>query len=175
LLAAFELLRERPFADFAIDVVARRAGVGKATIYRWWPSHGELAVDAFFAHTVEALRFPSVGTARENFIEQVLQLRALLAGPTGAALWAMISGARSDPTLGRALFERWVLPRKRWGEERMARAIAEGECSLKLDVDAALDLLYGPLYARLMMRGKAPSERETRACLELAASAIFRR
>jgi AcrR family transcriptional regulator len=175
LLAAFELLRERPFADFAIDAVARRAGVGKATIYRWWPSHGELAVDAFFAHTVEALRFPRVGTARENFVDQVLQLRALLAGPTGAALWAMISGARSDPTLGRALFERWVLPRKRWGEERMARAIAEGECAPKLDVDAALDLLYGPLYARLMMQGKAPSERETRACLELAANAIFRR
>jgi AcrR family transcriptional regulator len=175
LLAAFELLRERPFAEFAIDAVARRAGVGKATIYRWWASHGELAVDAFFAHTVEALRFPTAGTARENFIEQVQQLRALLAGPTGGALWAMIGGARSDSALGRALLERWVVPRKRWGEERMARAIADGECLTDLDVDAALDLLYGPLYARLMMYGKVPSERETRAYLDLAAHSIFRR
>jgi AcrR family transcriptional regulator len=173
LLAAFEVLRERPFADFAIEAVARRAGVGKATIYRWWASHAELAVDAFFAHTVEALRFPTSGSARENFIDQVLRLRALLAGPTGAALWAMISGARSDPALERALFERWVLPRKRWGEERMARAIAEGECPTDLNVDGALDILYGPLYSRLMMRGKVPSERETRAYLDIAARAIF--
>jgi hypothetical protein len=57
----------------------------------------------------------------------------------------------------------------------MARAIAEGECAPNLDVDAALDLLCGPLYARLMMHGKAPSERETRAYLELVARAIFRR
>ncbi len=119
----------------------------------------ELAVDAFFAHTVEALRFPSCGTARENFIDQVLELRALLAGPRGAALWAMISGARSDPNL----------PRKRWGGAHGAR----DRRGRVLDVDAALDLLYGPLYALDDAR-RSPTERETRACLELAASAIFR-
>ena len=131
-------------------------------------------MDAFFAHTVDALKFPGSGTARDNFVDQVLELRKLLAGPTGAALWAMISGARTDPSLGRAILERWVLPRKRWGHDRMARAVAEGECVPNLDVDAALDLLYGPLYARLMMFGKVPSERETRAYLDLSVRSIFR-
>jgi len=101
------------------------------------------------------------------------QLRAVLAGPTGDALWGMISGARSDPSLGRALFERWVLPRKRWGEERMERAVADGESAPDLNVGAALDAPYGPLYARLMMYGQVPSEQETRAYLELVARAIF--
>jgi len=56
--------------------------------------------------------------------------------------------------------------------DELPRAIAEGECVADLDIDAALHLLYGPLYSRLLMFGRAPTERQTRAFVELAAKAL---
>jgi hypothetical protein len=85
----------------------------------------------------------------------------------------MINGARSEPAMQRAIAQRWVIPRKKWGEERLLRAAADGEATGELDISAALDLLYGPLYARLLMRGSVPTEDETRAHFALICRAIF--
>ncbi|MBC7792146.1 MAG: TetR/AcrR family transcriptional regulator C-terminal ligand-binding domain-containing protein, partial [Clostridia bacterium] len=136
-------------------------------------SKAELAVEAFFTETNLALRFPETGSAREDFTLQVLQLAKLLRGQLGTAFAAMIAGARSDPSLGRAIAERWVAPRKRWGIERLERACSEGHCRAGLNIEAALDVLYGPLYARLLMSLDAPSDAKVRGYLELAMTAIF--
>lgn len=131
-------------AGLAIEHVAARAGVGKATIYRWWPDRAALAVDAFFTATQDALAFPDTGSVREDFRQQVGQLGALLRTPAGTAMAAMAGGARHDPALGRALAERWIAPRKRWGVERMHRAIATGECPA--------DLTWMPRWVRSTRR-----------------------
>jgi AcrR family transcriptional regulator len=171
--AAFVELRERGFESFAIETVAGRAGVGKATIYRWWVSRAALAVESFFTHTETELRFPDLGSARADFAQQILQLGALLRSPVGGVLLAMMIGAKSDPELAKAFVTRWVLPRKAWGVKRLQRAMAEGECTANLDLDAALDLLYGPLYSRLLVGFEPPNDAYVRRLLSLAFSAIF--
>jgi len=171
--AAFGLLAERGYAGFAIEAVAAIAGTGKSTIYRWWKSRADLAVDAFFHATKAALAFPDTGSAESDFRAQILELGELLRGERGRALAGMLGGARTDPALGRALGERWLAPRRRWGIERMARAQATGELSPETDIDAALALLYGPLYTPLLFGGDVPSAAQTRAYLDLACRAIF--
>jgi AcrR family transcriptional regulator len=172
--AAFAELRERGFEAFAIEAVAERAGVGKATIYRWWEGRAELAVDCFFTHTQSELRFPDLGSARADFEQQILQLGKLLRSPLGKALLSMMMGAKSDPVLAKAFVSRWVLPRKKWGVERLQRAIAEGECASDLDIEATLDLFYGPLYSRLLVGFEPPGDAYVRRLLALAFDAVFK-
>jgi AcrR family transcriptional regulator len=174
LSAAFVELQERGFEAFAIEAVAARAGVGKATIYRWWDSRAALAVECFFTHTQTELRFPELGSARADFEQQILNLGKLLRSPLGKALLSMMIGAKSDPELAKAFVARWVLPRKVWGVQRLERAIRDGECAPELDIEATLDLLYGPLYSRLLVGFEPPNDAYVRRMLTLAFTAVFR-
>jgi len=174
LAAAFRLLVERGYAGFAIEPVAAAAGTGKSTIYRWWMSKAELAVDAFFHATEAELRFPDTGSAQGDFRAQVLELADVLRGERGRAFAGMLAGAGLDPDLGRALGERWLAPRRAWGFERMARAKAAGELRPGVEVGAALGVIYGPLYTPLLFGGQVPTREETQAYLDIACFAIFR-
>ena len=172
--AAFRILVERGYAGFAIEPVAAAAGTGKTTIYRWWTSKAELAVEAFFHATEAELRFPDTGMAEGDFRAQILDLANLLRGERGRALAGMLGGARTDPELGKALNERWLAPRRRWGFERMSRAKASGELRDGVEVGAALAVLYGPLYTPLLFGADVPTAPETAAYLDVACSGIFR-
>jgi AcrR family transcriptional regulator len=174
LQAAFAVLVERGWPGFSIEAVAAAAGAGKTTVYRWWKSKAELAVDAFFHATEAELQFPDTGSAKSDFRKQILGLAELLRGRRGQALAAMLGGARTDPELGRALGERWLEPRRRWGMQRMARAQAEGELRPGVEPAAALAVLYGPLYAPLLFGGQVPTMQAAEAYLEVAISGVFK-
>lgn len=175
LAASFSLICEKGYSKMTIEGVAAQAQVGKATIYRWWTTRQELAVDAFFASTQEALAFPETGSAREDFRQQIHQLTQLLRGAKGEAMAAMIAASRHDPVLRQALSQRWVAPRKKWGQERIVKAIREGECLEGVQPEPALDVLYSPIYARLLFGLGIPTEAEVEAYLALAFRGIFRK
>jgi AcrR family transcriptional regulator len=174
LAAAFQVLAKQGYSRFAIEAVAEIAGAGKSTIYRWWPSKADLAVDAFFEETKADLRFPETGSAKEDFRQQIIDLAALLAGSRGAVFAAMLGGARNDPQLAKALGARWLEPRRKWGYIRMTQAIADGETQLAIDIGAALGILYGPLYTPLLFGQEFPSEQQVKAHLDLALKVIFK-
>jgi AcrR family transcriptional regulator len=174
LSAAFDLLCKRGYSDMAIEAVAARAGVGKATIYRWWANRQELAVEAFFSSTQSTLALPDTGSAQEDFRQQIQELAALLRGSVGEAMIAMLAGARHDPILSQVLGSRWLAPRRHWGKERLLRAIADGECIDGLNPDAALEVMYSPIYARLLFGLGIPSIQEVEAFLNIAFKGIFR-
>ena len=171
--AAFDVLVVRGWTGFAIEAVASEAGAGKTTVYRWWKSKAELAVDAFFHATEAELRFPDTGSAEGDFRAQIKELADLLRGSRGQALAAMLGGARTDPDLGRALGQRWLEPRRRWGLERMAQAHTSGELRPGVDPQAALAVLYGPLYAPLLFGGQVPAATAVEAYLRIAVAGVF--
>jgi len=173
--AAFALLRDRGYPSMAIEAVAARAGVGKATIYRWWPDRASLAVEAFFEATQGQLAFPDTGSAEGDFRSQIHEVAALLRGPVGQGFAAMIAASRDDPAIRRALAERWVMPRRRWGQARMHRAVEDGEAPASLDIDAALAALYSPIYAPLLLGAGIPTVDKVDAVLDLVLAGIFRR
>ncbi len=171
--AAFRLLIARGYGGFAIEAVAAEAGAGKTTVYRWWRTKSELAVDAFLHATAEELELPETGSAQADFRSQIIELGELLRGSRGQALAAMLGGARTDPVLARALGERWLEPRRRWGFARMMRAAANGELRDGVRPSAALGVLYGPLYAPLLFGGEVPTAEDVVAYLDIACRGIF--
>jgi AcrR family transcriptional regulator len=173
LAAAFRILVERGYNAMSIEAVAASAGVGKATVYRWWASRGDLAVDAFFAATADELAIPETGLAERDFRVQITALADLLRGQRGMALAAMLGGGLSDPRLAGSLNSRWIEPRRRWGFERLSRAVANGECLPATNVPAALGILYGPIYTPLLFGRGIPDVEQVKAHLNLACRAIF--
>jgi AcrR family transcriptional regulator len=171
--AAFAVLMERGYAGMSIEAVAQRAKTAKTTIYRWWDSKSELAVDAFFHTTAAAIELPETGSVQEDFRQQITNLANLLSGSTGAVFAAMLGGARTDRELARSLGERWLEPRREWGFAKIMQAINTGQCKPGIDPIAALGILYGPLYAPLLFGEPVPSAEQIAAHLAIALPAIF--
>jgi AcrR family transcriptional regulator len=172
--ATLDLLRDRGFSDLSIDGVAAASGVAKTTIYRWWSNRQELAVEAFFEATRDELAFPDTGSTREDFRQQIHQLADLLRSPNGHALSALIAAARHDDVLRAAIGQRWVAPRRVWGLERMQAAVKAEECVDGLRVASALEVLYSPIYARMLFGMGVPARDEVEANLEIMFKGIFR-
>lgn len=173
--AAFRLLVERGYGGIAIEAVAADAGAGKTTVYRWWKTKAELAVDAFLRATTEELRLPETRSAEADFRAQIVALGELLRGNRGRALAAMLGGALTDLELSRALGEKWLTPRRLWGFQRMMRAKADGQLRDGVDPSAALAVLYGPLYAPLLFGGEVPPGDAVCSYLDVACAGIFGR
>jgi AcrR family transcriptional regulator len=152
--ATTELLLEHGLAGASMDAVAERAGVSKATIYRWWPSKETLALDAVYrAWTGVEPQQCDTGSLRGDLRALLLPwARRLRARPYGRVIAAFVTEAQNDPAFEEQYRTRFVEPRREQGRAAFARAASRGEIPTDIDVDVALDLLYGPLYHRLLHR-----------------------
>jgi AcrR family transcriptional regulator len=155
--AAGELLLARGLSAVSMDAVAERAGVSKATIYRWWPTKETLALDALYTEWAAAVPYPrDTGSLRGDLLS-LLRPWVRLAGsrPYGRVVAALLTESQTDPVFAAEYRQRFVEPRRDQGREIFRRAIERGEVPPGTKVEVALDLLYGPIYHRLL-HGHAP-------------------
>jgi AcrR family transcriptional regulator len=155
LQAARALLAEGGPGSVTMEAVAARAGVGKPTVYRWWPDRHAVAMAALMD---EEPAQDGGGTRKSALAELRAQLRAIarrFATSTGRHVASMIAASESASELSKAFRNHFVLARRTEGKALLERAIADREVRGDLDVEVALDLLYGPLFFRLLM-GHAP-------------------
>jgi AcrR family transcriptional regulator len=174
LRAAAELLHERGLSEISMDEVAARAGASKATIYRWWPSKELLAVDAVLAEWGEAVTVPPDTGSLRGDLEALIRpwVRLLRKRPFGRVIAAVVAEAQSDPQFAKVYRAHFVEPRRRDGRVPFERAIARGDIPPDTDIEVALDLLYGPIYHRLL-HGHAPlTERFALAVVDAVATVV---
>jgi AcrR family transcriptional regulator len=153
LTAAFALLEEEGFERVSIEGVAARAGVGKTTIYRWWPTKGVLAVEAFLEAVTPAIAFRQSGSARNDIVRQMKALAKLYRGHTGDLVCQMIGASQLDPAMRKAFTEGFLYPRRECAYAVFRRGVAGGEFRADVDRDVAIDALYSPIYYRLLASG----------------------
>lgn len=146
------LLQRVGFNELSIESVAARAGVGKATVYRWWPNKAELVIAAFVSAVEEELRFPSTGPVLESIHEQMKRWAPIFRSPLGQIVATVIGAGQSEPEILEAFQAHWVRPRRVEARKLLQQAIKKGEIRAELDPDMILDLLYGPLYLRLLIK-----------------------
>ena len=171
--AAADLLLERGLTAVSMDAVAARAGVSKATIYRWWPTKETLALDALYHEWSAVPPARDTGSLRGDLLS-LLRPWARLAGqrPYGRAIAALVTEAQTDPEFARQYRERFVEPRRDQARAIFRRAIGRGEIAADTKIEVALDLLYGPVYHRLL-HGHAPlNDRFVRDVVDTALDGI---
>ena len=147
-----DLLAERGLAAMSIEEVAARAGVGKTTIYRRWPSKGLLALDAFVASFREEQPQPDTGTLRGDLLSALhAWVRAVTQTAMGPMLTGLIAEAQHDPELRGAWRDRVLEPLRAQHRIMLDRAIARGEIAPSVDRDVVLDLFFGAAEHRLLL------------------------
>lgn len=174
LRAAAELMLTHGLAAVSMDAIAERAGVSKATIYRWWPTKETLALDALYTEWATGPPSPrDTGTLRGDLLS-LMRPWARLAGsrPYARVVAALITEAHTDPALAAEYRKRLFEPRRDQARAVFRRAIERGEIPGNTNIEVALDLLYGPLYHRLL-HGHAPiNDRFTRDVIDMALGGI---
>jgi AcrR family transcriptional regulator len=154
--SALALVREQGYAAVTIDGIAARAGVSKATIYRWWNHKSAILVEAFLTSVHPQIAFPDSGSAREDLVAQATSLARVLSDPVLGSLFVSLLGeALHDRDLATSLRDGWQTPRRVAGVEVIERAMARNELPADTDPELVLDGVYGPLYLRLLF-GHAP-------------------
>jgi AcrR family transcriptional regulator len=158
--ATNELLVERGFADLTMDEVAERAGVSKATIYRRWPSKGTLVFEAFSVDFLARQARTDSGSLKKDLTARLRSwVRVVNGTVTGRTLASLLAEAQRDDELAVIWRDRFIRPVREESTAIVKRAVARGELSQRTDPDVLLDLLYGPLYHRLLQKHLPLSER----------------
>jgi AcrR family transcriptional regulator len=152
LRSTMNLLQKTGFPDLTIEAIAADAGVGKATVYRWWPNKGALVVDAFASGTESQLHFPDTGSVYRDVSFQMRRAVAVFRSPQGRVVAALLGAGQSDPELLEAFRARFLRPRRQEAYKTLRRGIERGELPRGLDLDLVLDILYGSIYMRFLIR-----------------------
>jgi AcrR family transcriptional regulator len=159
LRAVVDELGEGGPAALPVDRVAARAGVSKATIYRWWRSKHEVVLEALVDALDTELDLTDTGFLREDLRRQMCQLVTTMTGDLGTVIRTVIAAGQGDNRLNEC-FRRQVLAKTRGGiEATFARGVVEGEISGSVDLDVAVDALVSPLWMRLVL-GHATIDRD---------------
>ena len=153
--AANELLEGEGFSGVTVEAIAERAGVSKATVYRWWPNRAAVVMEGFLSTVSSEVPFPHTGHAREDIRLHMRRLADAFGGKIGRTVAALIAEGQADPELAEALRSRWLSVRRAEAREILELGVARGELREDLDPEVAVDVLYGPIYYRMLV-GHAP-------------------
>ena len=159
LQAALRLVTEHGFRAVSVNEIAAEAGVGKMTVYRHWPNKAALVMDALLVLVSRKTAFPESATALGRLRMQLDLQAAFFRSSRGNLIRFLIAEAQSDPELAAAFRDYWLDPRREGVRQIMRAAITEGSLRTDLDIEAAIDLLYGALYYRLLLGSGALDER----------------
>lgn len=152
--AVQELIIEEGFADLRLEHVAARADVGKATIYRHWPSKEALALELLLELASPHIAVADTGDTRQELLAAVTNVvRALTETPFGPVIRALLSQIAINPSLGDPFRASVVQARREEIGRIIRRGVQRGDLRADVDVDIATELLVGPAYFRLMFGG----------------------
>lgn len=151
---------ERGYAAISLERVAQRAGVGKAALYRRWPSKLAMVVDRLEAVGIAPEPLPDTGALATDLRAMLAQLRRLLRHPlVGRILPDLHAEMPRNPELAARVRGRLQVERRRRGGELFARAVARGELPPDIDVELLADAVAAMLYWRLIVtRGRADDD-----------------
>ena len=150
--AALAVCREVGYAKLTIEAIAARAGVGKQTIYRWWPSKGAVILEAFQRGSA-GIPVPDTGEVVDDVRTLITRVVDLFADPDfGPHLSALIGEAQYDRHVRSALLEDFIKPRRAPVVQRLKTAQQQGQLDLSVDPEALLEVTFGALYHRLLLR-----------------------
>ncbi len=158
LAAARALLERGGLTAVTIEAIAHKAGVSRPTIYRYWPNAPAVAMAAFR----DASSAPTAAkTSRSPLAALRAQLHAVadaFAAPTGRSVAAMVAAAQSETELAKAFRNEFIARNRDAARLLLERCVEERLIERPPDIDLALDLIFGPLFYRLLM-GHAPITR----------------
>ncbi len=157
LQSALEVLTDLGYAGMSVEKVAKKAGVGKTTIYRRFSSKEELAAAALESLKDEIGPLPDTGDTRNDLVEMMLQSQQVFErGPAFAMLGALLVEESRNPELFRIFRERILWVRRDEVVEVLRRGVKRGDIDANTDLEVAVEAIVGAIIAGHIL-GMSPS------------------
>jgi AcrR family transcriptional regulator len=146
------LLQKTSVRDLTMEAIAKRAKVGKPTLYKWWPSKAALVLAMFNERLVGEDHSPPAKSAEAALRARVRKLITALNGDFGKVMADLIAEGQSEPGVLRDLFGQHVSVRRAAAIADVRRGQAAGEIAADVDPELMIDGMIGPIYFRLLMQ-----------------------
>jgi len=149
--AAHELLNEKGGASLTIEAIARRAKVGKPTIYRWWPSLADIVLEALLQQADANITVPLFESLRKTlgrFLKQ--SMKAIVTGG-GVHLRFLMAHAQKDEDFRKRFRENFTAERRRILKSIFQAAVEHGQIVSGQNLELLMDIVFGAMWYRLLV------------------------
>ena len=172
--AAADLIDRVSYRSVTIDAVARASGVSKSTIYRHWPSRQVLVLEAYTLKTNRSTAVPDTGDALRDLRQYVVALAGCLGPKDHAAstVTGLIEDALADEAFARLFRQTLLRERRHLFLAILVRGQQRGQVRADLDLETAVDALYGAIHHRLLVSGQPTDLRFVDALIDLVAEGL---
>jgi AcrR family transcriptional regulator len=150
--AVYALLQEKSVRDLTMEEVAKRAKVGKPTLYKWWPTKATLVLAMLCERMAPKLDMPTDLAAEESLRFRVRRLIDAFNGPFGKIVAGLIAEGQSEPAVLQEFFDRWVSPRRNATIADLQRGKDAGELRSETEPELLNDAIFGAIYYRMLLR-----------------------
>lgn len=149
--AALEAAGATGLGGLTMEGIAARAQVSKATVYKWWRSPADIALEGLLEQESPTLAWPDTGDFLADLNAQVRALLGVLRGPRGRMIRAVVAAAQHDRQVADAFVRNFLAPRRADACAAYRRAQDRGQLRDDVDPEVGIDLVYSPLYFRLLV------------------------
>ena len=150
--AVYALLQGKSVRDLTMEEVAKRARVGKPTLYKWWPTKATLVLAMLCERMAPNLEKPMVLTVEESLRFRVRRLIDAFNGPFGKIVAGLVAEGQSEPAVLQEFFGRWVSPRRNATIADLQRGKDEGKLRSETEPELLNDAIFGAIYYRMLLR-----------------------
>lgn len=172
LTASYDLLLEMGFGAVTVEKIAEQAKVSKATIYKWWPNKAAVVMDGYLFAASARLPMPDTGSVKEDLLIHAGNLALFLSSREGKVITELIGEGQFDAGLAEAYRSRYFGPRRQEGRQLLERGVVRGELKKDLDIGITIDLVYGPIFYRLLLTGEELNEEYIKSLVLLTLEGI---
>ena len=151
LASTHELLNEKGGAGLTIEAVARRAGVGKPTIYRWWPSLADIVLEVLLRQAdveIAAPTFKTLGEALGQFLRRSMQS---ITDGAGAHLCFLMAHAQENEDFRSRFRDNFTAERRKVLRSLFQKAVERGQIDVEQNLELLVDIVFGAMWYRLLL------------------------
>lgn len=167
LQATMEMLSQEGYHTMTIEAIAARAGVGKKTIYRWWPSKAAVVLEALTTYTEAHVPFSDTGSLEGDLQVYFEHSFPDLQEKLGTALHGLAAEAQLNPEFAHEFQRMFIVPRRETLIALLQRGVQRGEIAPDTNLDVLVDLIYGAKWYRPLLHPAPLDEAFTREIVEL--------
>lgn len=144
------LLTHTSVQKLSIEAIAKKASVGKTTIYRWWPNKSAVIMEAIFSQPAFNNIMPTPRNAVHGVTMQLDKLCRQMSGKSGRLVAEIVGEAQSEPESLKIFIDTYLQDRYDTLSSYIEGGKQTGEFSQEIDTDSAIDVVLGPVFFRLM-------------------------
>ncbi|MDI4236537.1 MULTISPECIES: TetR/AcrR family transcriptional regulator [unclassified Bradyrhizobium] len=170
--ATHSLLDSTTVRDLTIEAIAQKAGVGKATIYRWWSSKTAIVIEVFLDSMISNTPIPRADSAADAIRKHLVLLIKQYRGKLGRIVAEILAEGQFEPEILAEFHRRFFADRRAAVREVIEAGVRDGEFAATLDIDAVIDMLYGAVNFRLIAKHLPLDIRFERSLSELSSRAL---